>query len=61
MQLDPINNPKIPEGFHQRLRARFLKKFYEQTGAAGAGSISLYKGIEEVHKNYDDIDHVVEQ
>ena len=30
-------------------------------GAAAAGSVSVYKGIEEVPKNYDDINQVVEQ
>ena len=61
MELDPINNPPIPEDFHLKLRTRFLKKFHESVGEQGKNSISLYKGIEEVPKNYDDINQVVEQ
>lgn len=60
MQLDPVDCPQIPKDFHHKLRARFLKKLLS-SGVTQENTISLFKGISTLHKNYDDNDHLPEQ
>ena len=63
MDLSPINCPKVAPDFHKKIRDRFLKKLHEE-GSKDTnfkGSVSLFKGIEMVSKNYDDIEYLVEQ
>lgn len=60
MQLDPVDCPKIPHDFHLKLRTRFLKKLLE-SGVTALKTLSLFKGISTLHKNYDDNDYLPEQ
>ena len=63
MQISPVDCPKIPEDFHLKLRQRYLNKLREVEGSADnfQNSVSLFKGIETLHKNYDDNDYLPEQ
>ena len=62
MELEPVHCPQIPPNFHQKLRTRFINKLKEVAKDEHLDrSISLYKGITTLPKNYDDIDYLVEQ
>ena len=63
MDIKPVDAPEVPEGFHTRLRERFFKHFSQAEAAKETfkGSICLFKGIEDVPKNYEDTNHIVEQ
>lgn len=63
MEISAVDCPPVPEDFHLKLRNRYLDKLREVEGTAPnfANSVSLFKGIETLHKNYDDIDYLVEQ
>lgn len=63
MEISPVDCPKIPHDFHLKLRQRFIKKLTEVEGSSEGfnNSLTLLKGIETLHKNYDDIDYLPEQ
>lgn len=63
MEILPVDCPNIPTDFHLKLRTRFLKKLAEvEEGTQGfANSVTLLKGIETLHKNYEDFDYLPEQ
>ena len=53
MQLDPITAPEVSPDFHAKLRARYLNKLQEVSKNEDlSSSLSLFKGIPTVHKNY---------
>lgn len=62
MNIEPINAPAVPEGFHLKLRKRFYNALMEEMSKKDAefnSSICLFKGIQTIPKNYEDVDHVV--
>jgi Xaa-Pro dipeptidase len=63
MEILPVDCPKIPLDFHLNLRKRYLKRLAEEEGGSEgfANSLTLLKGIETLHKNYDDNDYLPEQ
>ena len=62
MQLEPVNAPTVPADFHNQLRQRFLDSLKKNTKDPHLQeSVSLWQGIPTLHKNYDDIDYLVEQ
>jgi hypothetical protein len=62
MELSPVNCPEVPPHFHKKLRTRFINKLKEVANDEHLdSSVSLYKGITTLSKNYDDIDYLVEQ
>ena len=61
MELLPVDCPKVPEHFHHKLRERFLHRL-KQVATNDPhlnNSLSLFKGIGTLAKNYDDIDYLV--
>ena len=60
--LSPITAPTIPKNFHLKLRDRFLAKLKETIGAnIPKNGVCLFRGIETLHWNWEDVDHRVEQ
>lgn len=56
-----MDAPKVPEDFHLKLRTRFIHRLSQVASHLPHfdNSVSLFKGIETLHKNYDDIDYLV--
>jgi hypothetical protein len=60
MELNPVDCPEIPKDFHLKLRTRFINKLLS-CGVSAEKTVSLFKGISTIHKNYDDNDYLPEQ
>ncbi len=63
MQIDPIDAPDVPKDHHLKLRNRFYEKFKSDLAGEAhfKNSACLFKGIEDLPKNYEDTNHIVEQ
>lgn len=63
MNLEPVTCPSVPPDFHLKIRDRFVKRLHEvaSNDANFKGSVSLFKGVETIPKNYDDIEYLPEQ
>ena len=60
MELFPVQCPEIPKNFHKNLRSRFIVKLKETANDQHIdSSVSLYKGISTISKNYDDQEYLV--
>ena len=57
-ELEPVNAPKVDKDFHLKLRQRFVKALISENSGKPLfnKSISLFKGIPTVRRNYEDVD-----
>lgn len=63
MDIKPVDAPTVPEDFHVKLRQRFFYHFshLQNENPAFKKSACLFQGIQDIPKNYEDTNHVVEQ
>lgn len=63
MDISPVNCPKVPADFHLKIREKFIKLLHKEgtNDPELKTSVSLFKGIPTISKNYDDIEFLPEQ